>query len=458
MKKLRKLSALVVASAMVIGSLSGCGDSNKPTTGKVTPTASAEEGDNGDNKKTPEQLATKENPLDVKLTIWGPAEEQNTKGNYTNEGGLQGYMCEKFNEAHPEWNIKFEYKAVSESTCATELQKDAEAAADVFMFVSDQIGKLTNAGVLNPISDVYGGEQVKKEQAKNAIASATVHNKEVDKDLLYGVPFTPNSWFMFYDTSKYTEEEVKSLETMMAKKLDKGVYNFSVELDDAWYNSSFFLTAGCTLFGPDGTDGTACDFDNANGVEAAKYMMYLNKEGKKNTFLEASDKNYITYFAQGKLGAACSGSWDTAKIKEALGENFGAAKLPTIKINGEDKQMVNFSNYKLIGVNANTDYPMICTELAAYLGGAECQQLRFDERFVGPTIDSLAQGDDVDPSVKASLEQCAVAAQQPSIAEMSNFWEPAKAIGTGIMAGDITEANIQDKLESFVTNLTTTLN
>ena len=35
---------------------------------------------------------------------------------------------------------------------------------------------------------------------------------------------------------------------------------------------------------------------------------------------------------KGKLAAMCSGTWDAAAVKEALGDNFGAAQLPTITI------------------------------------------------------------------------------------------------------------------------------
>ena len=45
----------------------------------------------------------------------------------------------------------------------------------------------------------------------------------------YAVPFTPNSWFMYYDKSMYTEEEGKSLDTMMAKDLGACIKNFSCD-------------------------------------------------------------------------------------------------------------------------------------------------------------------------------------------------------------------------------------
>ena len=50
---------------------------------------------------------------------------------------------------------------------------------------------------------------------------------------LYGVPFTTNTWYMYYDKRVFTEEDVKSLEAM----LDKGVVSFPFL--NSWYLPSF---------------------------------------------------------------------------------------------------------------------------------------------------------------------------------------------------------------------------
>ena len=67
---------------------------------------------------------------------------------------------------------------------------------------------------------------------------------------------------MYYDKSKYTEEEVKSLEIMMAKDLGEGVKNFSVDLNNGWYYPPSSLL-GCQLFGPDGRDANTVTFNDA---------------------------------------------------------------------------------------------------------------------------------------------------------------------------------------------------
>lgn len=78
---------------------------------------------------------------------------------------------------------------------------------------------------------------------------------------LYGAPYTSNIWYMFYDKSVFSEEDVKSLDTM----LEKGVVSFP--FTNSWYLPAFYVGNGCTLFGEDGTDEEAgVEFGGENAV------------------------------------------------------------------------------------------------------------------------------------------------------------------------------------------------
>lgn len=74
---------------------------------------------------------------------------------------------------------------------------------------------------------------------------------------VYGVPYAYNGWFMYYDSSKFTEDEVKDLDVMMAKDLGDDVTNVCFQLSNSWYIPSFYYGVGGTMFGPDGTDGSS---------------------------------------------------------------------------------------------------------------------------------------------------------------------------------------------------------
>lgn len=449
MRKTRKIGAMLLSLALLAGSLTACGKSDsKESDGKVaTPTTTA---------STEVTQKPEEKPAEAKkitLKVWGPQEEQTSYDGYGDS--LLGYMCEQFAAVNPQWDITFTYGAVSEADAKTELSKDATAGADVFMFASDQTAFLVENGILAPIT--IGADEVIAANGgagAGSIAAASFDN------FLYAVPFTPNSWFMYYDSSKYTEDEVKSLDTMMAKDLGEGAYNFAFDIDNGWYNASFFFAAGCSLFGADGQNASEFTFNNANGLAVGNYLVDLVSNKK---FLEETDNgaNAINAFAEGKLGAWCSGTWNAEKVAEALGDNYAATKLPTININGVDSQMKSFADYKYIGVNMNTDPEAMeaAQALAVYLGGEESQKVRFLARSIAPTVTSLVN----DPEVANNVAVAALSLQsahtqfQSTISQMDNYWTPAQGFGAGIYNGEINKANMQEQLDAFVTNVLTAL-
>lgn len=427
--RMKKLVSVVLATAMV-GSLVGCGGNATDTTKEGAATK--------ENKtEASETVETK----DVSLTVWGPQEDQAAADGY--DEGILKAMCDQFNEEHPEWNITFEYGVCSEGDAKDVVTKDVSVAADVYMYANDQIPILVEAGALAQL----GGSTVDTIKAEQDV---TMVNSVTYNDGIYGVPFTSNTWFMYYDKSLYSEEDVKSLDTMMAKDLGDGATNFAFPLDNSWYIASFYYAAGGTLFG-DGTDASAgCTFDDENGVAVTKYLANLAANSK---FSCEKDGSSIAKFQEGKLGAYCTGSWDATAIKEALGDNFGVTKVPTININGTDGQMKSFAGSKAIGVNPQCEDPEVAVALAAYLGGEACQQIRFETRGIAPTNKAVAETD----AVKADVVVCAQALEiaeaavvQPMLNEMGTYWTPAETMGKELVQGDINDANAEEKTKSMV--------
>ena len=255
---------------------------------------------------------------------------------------------------------------------------------------------------------------------------------------------------MYYDKSKFSEDEVKSLDKMMSKNLGNGVTNFAFPLDNSWYIEAFYYAAGGSLFG-DGTDASAgCDWDSEAGVAATKYMVNLAKNKK---FSCEKDGSSIAKFKDGKLGAYCSGSWDAKAIKEALGKNFAAAQLPTATINGQEGQMKSFAGSKAVGVNPKCEDQEVAVALARYLAGEECQKIRFESRGIAPINKILAADEAVmkDTVIKAQADEIAnAAAVQPLLSEMGSYWTPAETMGKEIVQGDVTEANAEKKTKEMV--------
>ena len=199
--RMKKFVSAALMAAMVTG-LVGCGGTdNVDTSSKGSDTSAKTEAS--------DDAATGETK-DVKLTVWGPQEAQAPVDGY--EEGILKAMCDKFNDEHPEWNITFEYGVCSEGDAKDVVTKDVAEAADVYMYANDQIPVLVDAGALAKL----GGstvEDIKADQDEKMVSSVTY------EDGIYGVPFTSNTWFMYYDKSKYSDEDIASLDTMMEKDL-----------------------------------------------------------------------------------------------------------------------------------------------------------------------------------------------------------------------------------------------
>ena len=441
MKK-KKVLSLLLATAMAATCLTACGGNDTTTepetetteeTGEETTEETTEEA----GEETTEETAATEEEITATIKVWSPSEDQSAEN-----GNWLGTMCDAFNEAHPNWNLTFEYGVCAEGDAKTQVGQDPTAAADVYMFANDQLTDLIAA---NGIAKL-GGET--ESYVKETNSQAIVDSVTVD-GAVYGVPFTTNTWFMYYDKSAFTEDEVKNLDTMLAK--DK----VSFPLNNSWYIASFYVANGCTLFG-DGTDEAAgINFGGENGAAVTTYL--ANMVANPN-FVNDKDGSGLAGLRDGSVKAMFSGSWDYAAVKEALGENFGVTVLPSITINGEAKQMKSFAGSKAIGVNPNSQYPQVAVALAKFLGSAEAQQSHYDLRSIVPcNTELLAQeavkADALVVAQNATFDTTSIL--QPFVSKMGNYWTPAENFGNSLLNGEVTADNAAEMTESFNTSLNT---
>ena len=421
---MKKIIALLLACMMVIG-LAACGGTEAaPTTtaaagGETTAAAGETTGAPAEAEK-------------ISLKVWGPQAELGE-----NNDGWLPQMCEAFDEAHPEWDIEFSYEVCGEGDAGTKVTQDPTVAGDVYFFANDQLGTLIQANAIARL----GGEveaQVKADNSEGIVESVSVDGA------LYGVPFTTNTWFMFYDKSVFTEEDVKSLDTM----LEKGKVSFP--LTTGWYFGSFYVANGGTFFG-DGTDASkGIDFAGDKGVAVTNYLLSLVANPN---FVNDADGAGMAGLRDKSVSAYFSGTWDTNNVKEALGENWAATVAPTYTLNGETKQIAPFGGSKAIAVNPNSAQPKAASLLAAFLATPEAQLAHYEFNGTAPVSTKLLSENETimaDLSCAAAVDTVAnVAVTQPSIPEMNSYWGAAESMAKAIVNGEVTAENAAAKTEEF---------
>ena len=427
----KKVLALLLTTSMV-ATLVGCGGKEDTTTTDDTNTedTDTEEEDiedadaDADSDADADTEAAADEPWSGTITVWSPQEDQ--------DAGWLSAQCDAFNEAHPDWDITFEYGVCPEGDAKTNVTADVEAAADVYMYANDNIPGLVAANALAELGGSYL-DYVTSTNSESMAASVTYN------DAVYGFPFTSNTWFMYYDKSVFSEDDIKSLETM----LEKGKVAFPVS--NAWYYQAFYVANGCTFFG-DGTDESAgIDF---SGDKAAAVTNYLIELLNNPNFMDDTDcAAGLAGLQNGTVNAVFSGTWVTDDVKEALGDNMGVAALPTVTIDGNQGQMKAFLGSKAIGVNPNAENPQVAMALAAYLAGEESQKAHYEMRGILPAnINVDVTGDAVAEAVADTMVVSSIV--QPLTSKMDAYWQDYCNIGKLIVSGEITSDNAAEQTEA----------
>ena len=304
---------------------------------------------------------------DVKLTMWGAEEDQT----------MLREMADAFiAENADKGNITIEIGVQSESSAKDTVLADPEAAADVFAFADDQLNELVAAGALQEI--LLNPEDVKSRNLTGSVEAATMDGK------LYAYPMTAdNGYFLYYDKSVLSEDDVKSMDTLLAKA-DASGKKFMMSLNDAWYVYS------------------------------------------QPAFKSGADADIVSGIKDGSCCAAISGTWNANTAQDTWGDNYAATKLPTYTLNGEQVQMASFSGYKLVGVNPHSANVGVAMMLADYITNEDNQAKRFNDRQLGPSNIAANESEAVQsaPAIAALAEQSDYATLQRVGA---NYWSSAES-------------------------------
>lgn len=367
----------------------------------------------------------------VRLMVWSPSEDQSK-----DSGEWLQNTCEDFAKLHPEWDITFVYGVADEATAATQVAQDPEASADVFMYANDTLTIMTDANALAKFDGKYR-EEIESTNSEEVLSSL------MKEDNLYGVPFTTNTWFMYYDKSVFSEEDIKNLDTMM----EKGTVAFP--FTNSWYLPAFYIGNGCTLFGDGTQEDKGVDFGGENAVEVTEYLVDL---AANPNFKIDADGSGLAGLRDGSISAIFSGSWDANAVRETLGENVGVAALPMYTLNGEEKQMMSYADSKAIGVNPYSKNMVPAVELAVYLGSAEAQLSHYKLRNVIPCNTELLEDAEIseDSLVMAQNDTFNYTSiLQPFVAKMNNCWVPVENMGKGIRNKSVTHENAKEQTEAM---------
>lgn len=412
--KMTKIIAMVLVLTMAL-SLVACGQANTNTTGS--------------------KPAGNTNPLagTYDITMW-VSEKDGVAAKFQEQ-------IDAFEAANPGIVINAQIEGVSEAEAGSKVVADVASAPDMYCFAQDQLARLVQAQALAaPLGDV--ATLLETANDKGSVNAGKVAGK------LYAYPMTAdNGYFMYYDKSILSEEDVLDLATIVAKSEAAGK-KVRYNLEDAWYTASFFFATGCHHNWTTNEDGEFVSVDDTfnsdKGMIAMKGMQILAKstcyDSNANIFTDAS--------------VVVTGTWNAEAAVEFFGENLGVTKLPSFTVDGQTYQLGSFSGYKMLGVKPQQDSKRgaVLALLAEYLTNAENQLARFQSFGWGPS-NKEAQAND---AVKANASLTALAAQnqfavpQGQIAGV--YWDNAKLLGA-VAKNATSDAELQAGLDAYTSAL-----
>ncbi len=429
----KKLLSLLLASSMALTACAGlaaCGGDEKRPAGSDLPTSAT-------------------------INIWCP------------DGAIKYYtgLVEKFKEENAnakEWNVTFEAKGEGDVKAA--LGTDAKNGAEMFFIASNAISDLVTNNALQALTPDYE-KAVKERDAQGAIDAATKTVDGVTK--IYAYPnVNSNGYFLAYDSEVYSEEDVKNLDTLIAKT-PKGkhiIYDYA----NGFYNPTFFFGMDVGL--GDTQHGDVVMPDMGKAEAAAKTMLKYFGTGEKGVFVSSTGNNAIAVgMGEGTVTAGVSGTWmnENGYMDKLVADKGWAkdrikyAKLPEFTVTdcGDydgTYQMGSFMGAKYLGVNAQKDAGTIkaCLALGNYFNTEEAQIGRFNATSEAPTNNNAASSDAVkaNPMISALMQQNNAGGVM-QLDTPKDFWSSLETFGKEIYTGVTTSTNLSAKLAALKAGL-----
>ena len=340
------------------------------------------------------------------------------------------------------YTITAQVQPMSEGESATKMLQDVSSGADIFIFAQDQLSRLKTSNALSALGSSLESH-LKTIHSSDSVAAASIDDK------MYAFPTTSdNGYFLYYDKSVLSSEDVKDMDTMLAKlKASKKKLNF--DRKNGFYAASYFLATGCySNWTIDPKTGSFLDYDdNFNSEHGIKAGMAYRALADNSV---VATKSTWTNSA----GAIVTGVWEYEYIKSQFGDNLVCAELPSFKVGSESVHMSSFDGYKLMGVKPQADKKKasVCRKLAEYLTNADNQLARFKQNAWGPTAIAASEN----PDVKAHPALAALAAQHVHATQQSQCpgaWFNSLGGLAGSIATNSTESDIQALLDNYEAGL-----
>lgn len=337
------------------------------------------------------------------LTIWVGSESQEF---YTE--AMAKYVADYEEKNGEKFPHRIDVKGVDSSAAAAAFVQDTDAGADIFTIPHDNLGKLTSgASVIAPFTDQGLIDEIYENSSEmfHDVIQATVGGTKYT----FAAPIIAQSLVLFYNKEHVSEEQVKTWEGLTeaaaAVSTSKGkTISALMPVGEDGYNNSFLLlgvdeeTKSSTLRLYENGDIN----DNfARGDDTVARLKWGQRFfNDKNGAVRPSSSGWQVALKDGLTLSTISGAWSAKAAKQALGTNYGIAKLPQFTITEADAvgnvkagtvmRSGTFVDAKVLVMKKNSKYNDFLQPIIRYLASKEVQEGSFEEALNLPTYKNAA--------------------------------------------------------------------
>lgn len=241
-------------------------------------------------------------------------------------------------------------------------------SADIVLMPSDWLG----------YHNVMQFSAVPQKLLSPTISSDVIEQTTFNKEIL-GIPLFQGNHLLFMYNKLLVDKPVTTWQALI--KAQQSFEKMDVKTLAINYNEMFWFVPFIDAFGRFPVERDNITINTPSTVAALKYYKHLAEIGVIDK--ECSYQCVSTDFYQGKFAYAMAGSWAYKLAKQALGDNLGLAKFPTL--NGREfKSMkgnlvIAFPKKSLLGLKRSA-----LIKFSQFIQQEKYQQLMFEESSLFP--------------------------------------------------------------------------
>lgn len=327
----RKITAILLAGAMLMMSLSGCGSApSENNGGNAAEDADAADRVGADTASDGNAAGNRET-----LTIWV----------HPNEGNLRVFneYCKPLIEEKTGMEVEFVTKSMDNGQWSSFLNSCVASLAagetpDIICSAIEGHQFMLSKDLLSPLDDLIASDPEGQEFVDTLVPIAVDTFRSGDH--LWQLPYSLEMMCIWYNLEMFEEAGIAPIDPQegwtwdefleASKKLTKDaedgkIYGAGLKFGGLFVDTPWFFTNGAAVLNDDFTQAVA---DTPEFRESMEYLNTLVNVEKVAPMVSSDDSDMIQLFLANRVAMCSSGGWSVATVKAGMEGKYGVAPWP----------------------------------------------------------------------------------------------------------------------------------